>query len=78
MVKRMRSRDSEASAPENAGILFLQVKNAAAQQWFAGRGEIAGHIQNQINTSQIQASFTFPVNLQISLEVNIESTRATR
>ena len=29
------TRFGSVSGPENAGILFLQVKNAAAQQWFA-------------------------------------------
>jgi aminopeptidase YwaD len=71
------TRFGSVSGPENAGILFLQVKNAAAQQWFAAAGKSLADVQNQINTSANPASFTFPANLQISLKVNIESTRAT-
>jgi hypothetical protein len=71
------TRFGSVSGPENAGIRFLQVKNAAAQQWFASAGKSLADVQNQINTSANPASFTFPANLQISLKVNIESTRAT-
>jgi len=71
------TRFGSVSGPENAGILFLQVKNAAAQQWFASAGKSLADIQNEINTSANPASLTFPANLQILLKVNIESTRAT-
>ena len=71
------TRFGSVSGPENAGILFLQVKNAAAQEWFAAAGKALADVQNQINTSANPASFTFPDNLRISLKVNIESTRAT-
>jgi Peptidase family M28/PDZ domain/PA domain len=71
------TRFGSVSGPENAGILFLQVKNAAAQGWFAAAGKSLADVQNQINTSANPASFTFPDNLWISLKVNIESTRAT-
>ena len=65
------------SGPENAGILFLQVKNAAAQQWFAVAGKSLADVQNQINASSNPGSFAFPEKLQVSLKVYIESTRAT-
>src|SRR6202158_1026582 len=71
------TRFGSVSGPENAGILFLQVKNDAAQEWFAAAGKSLADVQNQINTSSNPASFTFPANLRISLNVNIESTRAT-
>jgi len=71
------TRFGSVSGPENAGILFLQVKNAAAQEWFAAAGKSLADVQNQINTSGNPASFTFPANLQMSLKVNIQSTRAT-
>ena len=71
------TRFGSVSGPENAGILFLQAKNAAAQEWFAAAGKSPADVQNQINTSSNPASFTFPANLRISLKVNIESTRAT-
>ncbi|MCU1341873.1 MAG: peptidase, partial [Candidatus Acidoferrum typicum] len=53
------------------------VENAAAQQWFAAAGKSLADVQNQINTSSNPASFPFPAKLQVSLKVNIESTRAT-
>jgi hypothetical protein len=71
------TRFGSVSGPENAGILFVQVKNALAQAWFAAAGKSLAGVQNQINTSSNPGSFAFPANLQISLNVNIESTRAT-
>jgi len=71
------TRFGSVSGPENAGILFLQVKNAAAQQWFASAGKSLADVQNQINSSSNPTSFAFPAKLQVSLKVNIESTRAT-
>src|SRR6202035_5768674 len=35
------------SGPENAGILFLQVKNAAADEWFRAAGKSLGEVQTQ-------------------------------
>jgi len=71
------TRFGSVSGPENAGIMFVQVKNAAAESWFAAAGKSLADVQNQINTSSIPGSFAFPASLQISLQVNIESTRAT-
>jgi hypothetical protein len=71
------TRFGSVSGPENAGILFVQVKNAAAEAWFAAAGKSLAAVQDQINTSSNPGSFAFPANLQVSLNVNIESTRAT-
>jgi len=71
------TRFGSVSGPENAGIIFVQVKNAAAQEWFTAAGKSLADVQNQINTSSNPASFEFPANLRVSLSVNIESTRAT-
>jgi hypothetical protein len=71
------TRFGSVDGPENAGILLVQVKNAAAQDWFAAAGKSLAEVQNQINTSANPESFAFPANLQISLSVNIETTRAT-
>src|SRR6266478_7330777 len=71
------TRFGSVSGPENAGIIFVQVKNAAAQEWFTAAGKSLADVQNQINTSSNSASFAFPENLRVSLSVNIESTRAT-
>ena len=71
------TRFGSVSGPENAGILFVQVKNDAAQEWFAAAGKSLADVQNEINTSSNPSSFSFPANLRISLNVNVESTRAT-
>jgi hypothetical protein len=71
------TRFGSVSGPENAGILFVQVKNAVAETWFAAAGKSLAGVQDQINTSSTSSSFAFPPNLRISLNVNIESTRAT-
>ena len=75
--KTCLARFGSVDGPENAGILFVQVKNAVAQEWFAAAGKSLADVQNQINTSGTPESFAFPANLQISLNVNIETTRAT-
>jgi aminopeptidase YwaD len=71
------TRFGSVSGPENAGIIFVQVKNAAAREWFEAAGKSLVDVQNQINTSSNPGSFAFPANLRVSLDVNIESTRAT-
>ncbi len=71
------TRFGSVSGPENAGILLVQVKNAVAQAWFAGTGKSLSAVQNQIDTSVTPGSFAFPENLRVSLNVNIESIRAT-
>jgi Zn-dependent M28 family amino/carboxypeptidase len=71
------TRFGSVSGPENAGIIFVQVKNAVAEEWFAAAGKTLAGVQNEIDTSSNPASFAFPENLRISLNVNVESTRAT-
>ena len=65
------------NGPENAGIVIAQVKNDAANVWFAAAGKSLADTQNQINTSSSPSSFDFPGKLQVSLGVHIEKTRAT-
>jgi hypothetical protein len=65
------------NGPENAGIEIVQVKNEAANAWFAAAGKSLADLQNQMNASSTPASFAFPDKLEISLGVNIEKTRAT-
>jgi aminopeptidase YwaD len=71
------TRFGSVSGPENASIIFVQVKNAVAQEWFAAAGKTLAGVQNEIDASSKPASFAFPENLRISLNVNVESTRAT-
>jgi Zn-dependent M28 family amino/carboxypeptidase len=64
------------SGPENAGIVMVQAKNDAARAWFGAVGKSLDDVQSQINASSTPESFAFPDKLQISLQVNIEKTRA--
>jgi hypothetical protein len=75
--ENLLTRFGSVSGPENVGIPFVQVKNAAAGQWFAGTGKSLADLQDQIDRSSEPASFEFPDDLRISLKVDIESTRAT-
>ncbi len=65
------------NGPENAGIVIAQVKNDAANAWFAAAGKSLADIQTQINASSSPISFDFPDKLKISLGIHIEKTRAT-
>lgn len=71
------TRFGSVSGPENAGIIFLQVKNAVAEGWMKGAGKSLADLQEQINASSKPASFALPENQSASLTVNIQTTRAT-
>ena len=71
------TRFGSVSGPENVGIVMVQVKNAIADAWFQAAGKSLKEIQEQINTSTNPASFAFPGSLPVSLNVDIETTRAT-
>jgi hypothetical protein len=71
------TRFGSVSGPENIGVIFVQVKNAAAESWFQAAGKSLKDVQEQINSSTQPASFDFPASLQVSLQVDIETTRAT-
>jgi len=71
------TRFGSVSGPENTGILFVQVRNSVADGWFKTSGKSLSDIQNAINTSSKPASFSFPDTLHASVNVSIESTRAT-
>jgi hypothetical protein len=71
------TRFGSVSGPENAGIIFLQVKNEVAQGWLKAAGKSLAELQEQINASSKPASFALPENQTASLTVSIETTRAT-
>ena len=71
------TRFGSVSGPENIGIIFVQVKNAVAESWFQAAGKSLKDVQDQINASTKPASFDFPDALQVSMKVDIETTRAT-
>ena len=71
------TRFGSVSGPENVGIVMVQVKNAVADTWFQTSGKSLKDLQEQINSSTQPASFDLPDALQVSLNIDIETTRAT-
>jgi Zn-dependent M28 family amino/carboxypeptidase len=65
------------SGPENVGIEMVQVKNAVADTWFQSAGKSLKDVQDQINSSTKPSSFAFSDTLHLSLNIDIETTRAT-
>jgi len=71
------TRFGSVSGPEDVGILLVQVKNAAADEWFRAAGKSLQQVQFAINTNTKPASFAFPDSMQVNLAVAIDNTRAT-
>src|ERR1035441_7178366 len=75
--KDLLTRFGSVSGPENAGILFVQVKNDVVNAWLKEASKSLSELQEQINTSTKPASFVLPSNQRVSLTVSISTTRAT-
>jgi hypothetical protein len=71
------TRFGSVSGPEDAGIMMVQVKNAATADWFRSAGKSLKDVQEQINSSTKPGSFAFPETLHLSLHIDIETTHAT-
>jgi hypothetical protein len=71
------TRFGSVSGPENIGIVFVQVKNTVAEGWLQAAGKSLKDVQDQINATTKPASFALPDTLHLSLNVDIETTRAT-
>ena len=71
------TRFGSVSGPENAGILLVQVKNSAAQDWFAAAGKSLAGVQSQINAGTKPESFAFPESVSLTLDVHVDTVRAT-
>ena len=71
------TRFGSVSGPENAGIIFLQVKNAVAEGWLKAAGKSLAEVQEQINASSKPASFALAGDQTASVTVSIRTTRAT-
>ena len=71
------TRFGSASGPENAGILFVHAKNAVAETWFSSSGTSLAKVQEQIRDSSRPVESAFSGNPRVSLNVNIETIRAT-
>ncbi len=63
--------------PENLGIVLAQAKNDVVEQWFRTSGKSLSEVQYDINQSSKPSSFSFPDDLRLTLNVNIELLRAT-
>src|SRR6201987_4492341 len=71
------TRFGSVSGPENTGIILVQVKNQIANEWLKAAGNPLPDFQLGIEHSNKPQSFTFPDQLHVSINVDIETTRAT-
>lgn len=71
------TRFGSVSGPENTGIVLVQLKNDVADRWFRATGKSIIDAQAQINHATKPQSFAFPESLRMSINVDIETTRAT-
>jgi hypothetical protein len=71
------TRFGSVSGPENVGIVMVQVKNAVAEAWFQSAGKTLKGVQEQINSSSQPNSFAFSDKLHLSMNIDIETTRAS-
>ncbi len=71
------TRFGSVSGPLDVGIVFVQVTNSVADSWFQSAGKSLKDVQDQIDSTAKPQSFAFPDSLQLSLHVDIETTRAT-
>ncbi len=71
------TRFGSVSGPENVGIEMAQVKNAIVDTWLQSAAKSLKDVQDQINSSTKPASFAFPDDLRLSLNIDVETTRAT-
>jgi Zn-dependent M28 family amino/carboxypeptidase len=58
--------------PSDAGIPFVQVKEAIAGKWFAAAGKKVEQIIQGIDQNLKPASFAFPASLQLDANVDLE------
>jgi hypothetical protein len=65
------------SGPDNAGIIMIQISNAAAEKWFAAAGKSLADVRKSINDAGRAQSFLFPDSFSISLNVEIDRRQAT-
>jgi len=71
------TRFGSVSGPGNTGIMLVQVKNQILNDWFKAAGKSLADVQLQIDHSTKPQSFVFPEQLHVSINVDIETTRAT-
>jgi hypothetical protein len=58
--------------PSESGIPFLQVKEKAIEQWFAGAGKSVDQIEVGIDKDLRPESFAFPDSLRVNITIDIK------
>jgi Zn-dependent M28 family amino/carboxypeptidase len=71
------TRFGSVSGPVDSGVVLVQVKNSEADRWFQAAGKSLAAVQEQINSATKPASFAFPEDLQLALNVSVEHVHAT-
>jgi Peptidase family M28/PDZ domain/PA domain len=60
------------SGPSNAGIAFMQVKEARVEPWFAAAGKNLAVLEAAIDRDLQPQSFAFPATLHVDATVDVE------
>ena len=60
------------AGPTNAGIAFVQVKEASVDKWFADAGKPLDKIQAAIDKDLTPQSFAFPASIQVEANLDVE------
>ncbi len=63
--------------PFDAGIPFVEAKEARVEPWFKDAGKSVAEIQAAIDKDLKPQSFAFPEGLQVELDVDVERLRKT-
>jgi hypothetical protein len=71
------TRFGSVSGPVDSGIVLVQVKNDAAEAWFRAAGTTLAQVQERIDGGTHAASFSFPDELQLTVNVGVEHAHAT-
>ncbi|HLV86594.1 MAG TPA: M28 family peptidase [Candidatus Sulfotelmatobacter sp.] len=71
------TRFGSVSGPENVGIVFVQVKNSVAEAWLQSAQKSLKDVQSHIDSTMQPVSFAFAESRQVTLHIDIETTRAT-
>ena len=65
------------SGPENAGLLVVQAKNAAADQWLKSANKTIADLQREMTEKNTSASFALPATVNVAMRVDILREKAT-
>ena len=71
------TRFGSVSGPEDVGVVLVQAKNAAVEEWFHSARKSLKEAQEKLNAQTKPDSFAFPDSMHADLAVGIFNTRAT-